>query len=260
MGKFPSWVLVADWPPPPGVMALSTLRDGPGLSVAPFDRLNLGNCSGVAGDAPVCVERNRSRLVEMLGLPSAPHWLRQVHGVEVLRVDALPQSIARVVEPTADAAVTSVAGAVLVILTADCLPVVLAAVDGSEIGVVHAGWRGLADDVLECTVAALRTSPECLQAWLGPAAGPQAYEVGVDVYAAFVERDSGAACAFSVTRPGHWYVDLYALARQRLMRAGLSAVSIYGGGLCTISDPQRFFSHRRDRRSGRFATLAWIGC
>ncbi|ARO69281.1 multi-copper polyphenol oxidoreductase [Xylella fastidiosa subsp. pauca] len=260
MGRFPSWVLVADWPAPPGVMVLSTLRGGPGVSVAPFDRLNLGNCSGVAGDAPVCVERNRSRLVEMLGLPSAPHWLRQVHGVEVLRVDALPQSIARVVEPTADAAVTSVAGVVLAILTADCLPVVLAAVDGSEIGVVHAGWRGLADDVLERTVAALRTSPECLQAWLGPAAGPQAYEVGVDVYAAFVERDSGAAFAFSVTCPGHWYVDLYALARQRLMRAGLSAVSIYGGGLCTISDPQRFFSHRRDRRSGRFATLAWIGC
>ncbi|HHW4681221.1 MAG TPA: peptidoglycan editing factor PgeF [Xylella taiwanensis] len=260
MGMLPSWVLVADWPAPPGVIVLSTLRDGPGVSVAPFDRLNLGNCSAVEGDEPVCVERNRARLIEMLELPSVPHWLQQVHGAEVLRVDAPAKSIGRVVEPTADAAVTSVFGVVLAILTADCLPVVLAAGDGSEIGVIHAGWRGLAHDVLERTVAALRTPPERLQAWLGPAAGPQAYEVGVDVYTAFVEWDSGAACAFSATRPGHWCVDLYALARQRLMCAGLSAASIYGGGLCTISDPQRFFSHRRDRRSGRFATLAWIAC
>ncbi|HHW4678168.1 MAG TPA: peptidoglycan editing factor PgeF [Xylella sp.] len=260
MGGLPSWVLVADWPAPSGVIGLSTLRDGPGVSVAPFDRLNLGNCGVVEGDEPVCVEQNRARLIEMLGLPSVPQWLQQVHGTEVLRVDTPSESSGPVAKPTADAAVTGVPGVVLAILTADCLPVVLAADDGSEIGVVHAGWRGLVHGVLERTVAALRTPPGCLQAWLGPAAGPNAYEVGEDVYAAFVERDSDAVCAFSATRSGHWCVDLYALARQRLMGAGLSAASVYGGGLCTISDSQRFFSHRRDGRSGRFATLAWISC
>jgi YfiH family protein len=133
--------------------------------------------------------------------------------------------------------------------------VVLAADDGSEIGAAHAGWRGLATGVLEATVAAMRTPPARLIAWMGPAAGPQAYEIGIDVFDAFVSADPDAAAAFVATRPGHWRVDLYALARRRLSAAGVARV--HGGGLCTISDPERFFSHRRDQRTGRMATLAW---
>ena len=156
----------------------------------------------------------------------------------------------------ADAAITASPGVVLAILTADCLPVVFAAHDGCEIAVAHAGWRGLAAGMLEATVAAMRTPASALMAWLGPAAGPDAYEVGVEVFDAFVSRDRAAEAAFLPTRPGHWNVDLYALARRRLAAAGVTQV--HGGGLCTISDPQRFFSHRRDGRGGRIATLAWM--
>jgi len=176
----------------------------------------------------------------------------------VLRFDAAPTAQGVETEPTADAAVTSVPGVVLAILTADCLPVVLAARDGSEIGAAHAGWRGLADGMLEATVAAMRTPAAHLQAWLGPAAGPTHYEVGEDVFAAFVERDAGAEAAFAATRPGHWKVDLYALARRRLHSVGVDPAQISGGQLCSIDDPQRFYSHRRDRRTGRMATLAWM--
>ena len=159
-------------------------------------------------------------------------------------------------EPQADAAVTSTPGTVLAILTADCLPVVFAAKDGSEIAAAHAGWRGLCAGILEATVAAMATSPGDVVAWLGPAAGPQAYEIGEEVFNAFTARDGRARMAFLPTRPGHWKVDLYMLARQRLLDAGVT--DVHGGGLCTISDPARFFSHRRDGRSGRIATLAWI--
>jgi YfiH family protein len=156
----------------------------------------------------------------------------------------------------ADAAVTAAPGVVLAILTADCLPVLLAARDGGEIGAAHAGWRGLAAGVLEATVAAMATPASGLVAWLGPAAGPRAYEIGAEVREAFLAHDPAAATAFAATRPGHWRVDLYALARQRLAAAGVA--SVHGGGECTISDPARYFSHRRDGRSGRLATLAWL--
>jgi YfiH family protein len=246
----PAW-FEADWPAPPGVRALTTLRSGDGVSPPPFDRFNLGlRC----GDDPALAQRNRDRLADWLALPSPPHWLQQVHGAGVLRFDAAPAPGGD--EPEADAAVTSAPGVVLAILTADCLPVVFAARDGSEVAAAHAGWRGLAAGVLEATVAAMRTPPARLAAWLGPAAGPQAYEIGAEVREAFLARDAAAAAAFAPTRPGHWRVDLYALARRRLAAAGVSGV--HGGGLCTISDPARFFSHRRDGRSGRLATLAWI--
>lgn len=240
--------LYADWPAPPGVHALTTLRHGLGVSAPPFDHFNLG---ARCGDVPEAVAENRRQLESALQLPAAPRWLRQVHGVKVA-VEPGDD------EPQADAAVTRTPGTVLAILTADCLPVVLAAKDGAEIAAAHAGWRGLAAGVLEATVAAMRTPPAGLVAWLGPAAGPQAYEIGAEVRAAFVERDPGAAAAFAATRPGHWRVDLYALARRRLAAAGLAIDAIHGGGRCTISDPARFFSHRRDGRSGRMATLAWI--
>lgn len=252
------FALPADWPAPPRVHALTTLRTGAGASQPPFDCFNLGNRSAADGDDPATVQRNRDELAARLALPTPPHWLRQVHGVQVLCFDGPPQGAGIDAEPTADAAVTAEPGVVLAILTADCLPVVFAARDGSEVGAAHAGWQGLAGGVLEATVAALRTPPTQLQAWLGPAAGPQHYEIGAEVREAFLRHDPAAAAAFVDTRPGHWRVDLYALAWQRLVAAGLAPEQIHGGGLCTIADAQRFYSYRRDRRSGRMATLAWI--
>ena len=237
--------LPADWPAPPGVVAFTTLRSGAGQSRPPFDSFNLG---ARCGDDADVVAHNRNELIERFGLPSPPRWLRQVHGHHVAIEPGDD-------EPEADAAVTRTPGTVLAILTADCMPVVFAARDGSEVAAAHAGWRGLAAGVLETTVAAMQPPPDAIQAWLGPAAGPNAYEVGEEVFAVFVDRDPRAATAFAPTRPGHWRVDLHALARQRLADAGVTRVS--GGGLCTISDPRRFYSHRRDQRTGRMATLVW---
>lgn len=256
-------MLVADWPAPPSVRAFTTLRYGAGQSLAPFDRFNLGNRYAADGDDPATVERNRAELVRYAGLPSPPHWLRQVHGTGVLRVGpgsspSRPATAGPFAEPEADAVLTAAPEAVLAVLTADCLPVLFCARNGSEVAAAHAGWRGLADGMLEATVAAMATPPTELMAWLGPAAGPARYEIGRDVHDAFVAHDPKASTAFVATRPGHWRVDLYALARMRLADAGMAADRIHGGGLCTIADPQRFYSHRRDRRSGRMASVIWI--
>jgi len=244
--------LEAQWPLPASVRAFTTLRHGLGVSTAPFDHLNLGLR---AGDEAEAVLRNRALLREAARLPSEPCWLRQVHGVEVLRFDQAGDADG---EPEADASVSSTPGTVLAILTADCMPVLFCAEDGSEVGAAHAGWRGLAVGVLENTVAAMRSQPQRLHAWLGPAAGPQHYEIGEEVYDAFVSRDWSAGSAFVSTRPHHWRVDLYALARRRLEAVGIDANRIHGGGLCTIAEPARFFSHRRDQRGGRMASLIWI--
>ena len=248
--------LPANWPVPANVHAFTTLRHGAGVSLPPFDHFNLGNRVAADGDDAATVERNRVELVERLALPSTPHWLRQVHGTEVLRFSVPPPAYAgEGAEPIADASVTSTPGVVLAILTADCLPVVFANTAGTQIGAAHAGWRGLANGVLESTVAAMNAPAGELIVWLGPAAGPQAYEIGEEVFDAFVSRDAAAASAFLATRPGHWRVDLYQLARQRL--AALGVTRVHGGELCTISDPQRFYSHRRDARSGRMASVIW---
>lgn len=243
----------ADWPVPRHVRAFTTTRGGPGVSLPPFDRFNLGlRC----GDEPQHALRNRERLVSEFALPGAPQWLQQVHGTDVVRIDSPAvdsgSSPGRQA-PVADAAVTEVSGTPLAILTADCLPVLLCNEDGSEIGAAHAGWRGLAAGMLEVTVRAMRSPPGSLLAWLGPAAGPQAYEIGAEVRAAFVDRDPGATAAFVATREEHWLVDLYALARRRLAAVGVTRV--YGGTHCTISDQRRFYSHRRDQRTGRMATV-----
>ena len=243
------FLLPAQWDAPPNVHAFTTLRSGAGTSQPPFDTFNLGNARAADGDDPDVVASNRAELVERAGLPSPPRWLRQVHGTRVVDEPGVD-------EPEADASVTSNPGTVLAILTADCLPVVFAARDGREVAAAHAGWRGLAAGVLENTVASMQASPDDLVAWLGPAAGPQAYEIGAEVHDAFVSHDMRAQDAFVATRPGHWCVDLYALARQRLADAGITRVQ--GGGLCTISDARCFFSHRRDHRSGRMATLVWM--
>jgi hypothetical protein len=236
--------IVPDWPAPAGVRAAVSLRTG-GVSAPPFDSLNLGDH---VGDEPDAVRDNRRRLAAALGLPAAPSWLQQVHGRRVVDLDE-----ARVVVPEADAAMTARPGRVCAVLTADCLPVLLCRADGSAVAAVHAGWRGLAAGVLESAVAALAAPGEGLMAWLGPAIGPASYEVDDAVRDAF---PGAPAEAFRPTRPGHYQADLYALARQRLQRLGVTA--IHGGGFCTRADEARFFSYRRDGRTGRFASLIWL--
>jgi len=241
------WI-IPGWPAPANVRAMVTTRNGPGVSQPPFNAFNLG---ARCGDDPQAVAQNRARLREALQLPAEPRWLRQVHGTHVVHFDSHDAEQ----EPEADAAFTRASGVVLAILTADCLPVLFCARDGSEIAAAHAGWRGLRAGVLENTVAAMRTAREDLLVWFGPAIGPRSYEVGDEVRAAFVAHDRAAGEAFTPTRPGHWQCDLYALARQRLRMAGVTQV--HGGGFDTFTDP-RLYSYRRDGgRSGRFATLIW---
>lgn len=235
-----------DWPAPAGVRAAVSTRELPGASAAPFERFNLGSR---CGDAPEAVAANRAAVQAMLELPAPPRWLRQVHGIAVAGSGAEA-------EPEADASVTRTRGEPLAILTADCLPVLFCAADGTEVAAAHAGWRGLAAGVLEATLGQLHTPPGAVMAWLGPCIGAPSYEVGAEVRDAFIADDAGAEACFTSTRPGHWLCDLAGLARRRLQRAGVAGV--YGGGFDTLADP-RFYSYRRDAaRSGRFATLIWL--
>jgi len=240
--------IVPDWPAPARVRALMTTRAG-GASAGGYASLNLGmRC----GDDPAAVAENRRRLAAQL--PAEPTWLRQVHGVTVADADA---ARARGEEPEADAAVARSLGTVCAVLVADCMPVLLADERGSVVGVAHAGWRGLCGGVIEATLDRMRVPSASVLAWLGPAIGPRVYEVGDEVRAAFIARDARAAQAFVATRPGHWLLDLYAVARQRLAARGVTRV--YGGGFCTYSDAERFFSFRRQgAASGRMAALVWL--
>lgn len=241
------WILPG-WPAPRGVHAAVTTRHGPGISTGPYARFNLGLRSG---DTPEAVASNRDALHHALDLPSAPRWLRQVHGTTVAQLGPLASAD----EPQADAAVAHLPGTVLAILTADCLPVLFCSEDGARVGAAHAGWRGLAAGVLEATIATMGTPPARLLAWLGPCIGGGSYEVGEEVRAAFVERQPEASGQFKATRPGHWQCDLAGLARQRLVAAGVTRV--HGGGFDTLTDA-RFYSYRRDgAASGRFASLIW---
>ena len=239
-------VIVPDWPAPPGVRSAFTLRTG-GVSVAPYDSLNLG---ARIGDSPEAVAENRRRVREKLRLPAEPVWLEQVHGVEVVVLGApdLP--------PTGDASVARGAGCVCAIRVADCMPVLFAARDGSVVAAAHAGWRGLAGGVLEATVRRLGVPASQLIAWMGPAIGPAHFEVGEEVRAAFTATDVDAASAFAANARGRWQCDLYALARRRL--AGIGISGIYGGGWCTFAEADRFFSYRRSGQCGRMAALIWI--
>jgi YfiH family protein len=233
--------LQPEWPAPPGVLALSTTRNG-GCSEGAWASMNLGqHC----GDAAQHVKRNRERLAECL--PAAPQWLRQVHGVTVARHPGMPGA-----EREADALVAFAPGQVCAVLTADCLPVLFCDRPGSRIAVAHAGWRGLAAGVLQATVNALESDPADLMAWLGPAIGPAVYEVGEEVAAAFPDEFTQAFAP----RGDRWLLDLYTVARLKLASVGVNAV--FGGGLCTYSDPDRFFSYRHDGITGRMATLVWL--
>jgi polyphenol oxidase len=238
--------LTPDWPLPAAVRAAFTLRSG-GVSAAPFDSLNLG---AHVGDEPRAVAENRARIARTLDLPAAPAWLTQVHGIAVADLDRGHAY------GVADAALTHCPGRVCAVQVADCLPVLLAAQDGSAVAAAHCGWRGLASGVLEATVRALGSAAGELCAWLGPAIGPAAFEVGAEVRAAFLAADASADAAFRPNARGRWQCDLYALARARLAALGVKAVC--GGGLCTYSDAARFFSFRRDARCGRMAALIWI--
>jgi YfiH family protein len=234
-----------DWPCPVGVRAVSTTRHG-GTSLAPYASLNLGDH---VGDDPGYVAKNRQLLEQRLLLPSEPVWLQQVHGRRVIEagVDT---------DKRADAAWTMQAGSVCAVMTADCLPVLFCDRQGTRVAAVHAGWRGLAAGVLEATVDRLAARAEDLMAWMGPAIGPRAFEVGDDVRQVFVDHDPNAAAAFEPIGEGHWLADIYRLARQRLGSCGITRV--FGGGFCTWSDRERFFSYRRDKVTGRMASLIWL--
>lgn len=236
--------IIPDWPAPANVNALQTTRAG-GISSAPYDSLNLGDH---VGDAPLSVARNRMLLNTLL--PSEPVWLEQVHGTVVANADlasCLPQ---------ADACIARHRDAVCVVMTADCLPVLLCDAMGSVVGAAHAGWKGLAAGVVEATVQAMNVAPQNLMAWMGPAISQQAFEVGAEVRAVFVDADPRAASAFIPGQHGKWLADLYALTRLRLNALGIT--QIYGGDYCTYRDSKRFFSFRRDGVTGRMGTFIWL--
>ena len=243
-------ILTPEWPAPPGVRAAFALRSG-GVSAPPFDSLNLG---AHVGDEAEAVAENRRRLRTQLRLPEEPAWMEQVHGIDVLDLDALAHGGAARGIVTADAAHTRRAGRICTVQVADCLPVLLAARDGSAVAAAHAGWRGLAGGVLEATVQALAVEPGQLIGWLGPGIGAAHFEVGEDVRRAFVTHDAAAA-AFTSNQRGRWQCNLAALARARLAALGVAAV--FGGEWCTYADAARFFSYRRDGRCGRMAALIW---
>lgn len=244
-GAGPGWI-AAQWAAPAAVRAGTTTREG-GVSTDAWASLNLASH---VGDAPEAVRANRARLARALALPAEPLWLRQVHGRAVVVHDG------RRAEPQADAAVAFEPRRVLAVLSADCVPVALASQAGDRIGLAHVGWRGLLAGVIEATSAALALPAAELCAWLGPAIGPAAFEVGAEVRAALVAADPEAGSAFAANARGRWQADLAALARLRLARLGVSRIA--GGELCTYRAVGQFYSYRRDSRCGRMATLAWI--
>ncbi len=244
MRKLPTTSLIhPDWPAPANVKALQTTRVG-GVSVGAYESFNLGDH---VNDEPQHVARNRQMLSG--SVPTEPVWLAQVHGTRV--IDAAKSSCIE----QADASYTKQANVVCVTMTADCLPVLLCNQTGTVVASVHAGWRSLCDGVIEQTVAAMDVPPHTLMAWLGPAIGPEAFVVGEEVRAAFMHQDNQAEKAFSAY-DGKWLGDLYLIAKQRLKALGVT--DIYGKTLCTYSNPNQFFSFRRDGNTGRMASMVWI--
>lgn len=241
-------LILPSWPAPANVKAIQTTRNG-GTSHAPYDSLNLG---AHVEDNPIQVAHNRQLL--NLYVPTEPVWLNQVHGTLV--VDAGATTCV----PDADASYARVKNAVCVTMTADCLPILFCNLTGTVVAATHAGWRGLCDGVIEATLKAMSEPSANLMAWLGPAIGPQAFEVGTEVREEFIAQHGDAISAFVPTADGKWLGDMYLLAQQRLNRAGVTA--IFGGGIdqafCTYTDVERFFSYRRDGKTGRMASLIWL--
>lgn len=245
----PQWI-VPDWPAPTRVRAAATLRTG-GVSEGAFASLNLG---AHVGDDANAVAENRRLLEAALELPAEPTWLNQVHGTSVVVAAETPGEPSK--PPTGDASVAFGSGAVCAVLTADCLPVLFCDRAGTRVAAAHAGWRGLVGGVLTETINALGVPPSELLAWLGPAIEQDAFEVGPEVRQQFVTRDPNNAGAFRSNARGRWQADIYQLARNELARFGVTAV--HGGGFECFADSERFFSYRRDQRTGRMATLAWL--
>jgi len=239
-------LILPDWPAPASVGACSTLRDG-GFSLAPWDSFNLGNH---VGDDPAHVDANRQSLLTRAALPAMPHWLEQIHGTDVVRLPAEQMEPSR-----ADACITREAGVVCAVMTADCLPVLFCSYDGSEVAAAHAGWRGLCAGVLENTLARFAAPASQIHAWLGPAIGPDAFEVGSEVRDAFMAHNARAQQAF---RPAgtKYFADIWLLAQQRLQAAGVTSISL--ARRCTFHERGDFFSFRRDGTTGRMASLIWL--
>jgi YfiH family protein len=237
------WI-IPDWPAPANVRALCTTRNG-GVGSAPYASFNLGDH---VGDDPQIVAHNRARLREHL--PAEPLWLKQVHTITFADADSATGT------PEADASVARLPNKVCAVLTADCLPLLLCDRQGTVVAAAHAGWRGLAAGVIEATVAAMNAGPASLIAWLGPAIGTGAFEVGDEVREIFRAHDAAAANAFVAHGNGKWLADIYRLARLRLAHSGVTQA--YGGNLCTFRDSERFFSYRRDKTTGRMASLIWL--
>lgn len=240
----PDHFITPNWPAPVNVCAISTTRHG-GVSTGAYASLNLG---GHVGDNADSVARNRALLRQHL--PAEPLWLKQVHDTVVAVADHACGT------PEADAGIARRPHKICAVLTADCLPLLLCDQAGTVVAAAHAGWRGLAAGVIENTIAAMDADPATLLAWLGPAIGPNAFEVGDEVRAIFMARDAAAIDAFVPHAPGKWLADIYRLAKIRLARCGVTQV--YGGDFCTFQDRERFFSYRRDKTSGRMASLIWL--
>ncbi len=245
--------IIPEWPAPANVRAVVTTRVG-GVSFAPFDSFNL---AFHVNDNAVAVVENRRKLLTALNeiAPCGPpQWLQQVHGTEVVDAFSEPKIRAQNV-PEADAVTTTHRGLPCVVMTADCLPVFFSDRNGNRVAVAHAGWRGLCNGILENTLARF-TNPAEVMCWLGPAIGANAFEVGADVRDAFMKVDKSAASAFVAKANGKYDADIYELARQRLVKAGIGMIS--GGEMCTFSDSERFYSYRREQTTGRMASIIWL--
>lgn len=239
-------LILPDWPQPQNIGACTTLREG-GVSLPPYDSLNLGTH---VGDDLTCVEENRRILCQQAQLPEMPLWLEQVHGTRVITLGNQENH-----DIQADAVYTATAKKVCAIMTADCLPVLFTTIDGLEIGAAHGGWRGLYQGVLQNTLAQFKAPKHQIMAWLGPAIGPTAFEVGAEVRDAFIEKNSAFNSAFN-SHNDKYLANIYMLARIILAECGIS--QIYGGDFCTVTDKSRFFSYRREQVTGRMASLIWI--
>lgn len=244
--SLPQGWLVPDWPAPARVRAFVTTRAG-GVSEGEHASMNLGFSSG---DRAEHVARNRA--IVRAALPADPRYLRQVHGTDIAEIDA----VAPDTPVTADGAATGSRGSVATVLTADCMPLLLADRAGTRVAAVHAGWRGMAAGVIESAIAAMRVDPAEILAWMGPTIGPGAFEVGPEVREAFIARDARADEAFRAHAAGKYMADLYRLARQRLAAGGVR--DVFGGGFCTYHERERFFSYRRVQKSGRMGAFIWV--